>query len=590
MDYQPSQTPEIARQFPEIPPEQFARAVQLIDRDGRVCSGAEAVFRTIAVNPKYGWPLHVYQKFPGAAAVNEVAYNFVAAHRPFFSLLTRSLWGRHVELPEHVLTRWLFLRALGLVYLVAFVSLWMQISGLIGHDGILPVDQFMSSVKQACDVRGIGAERFGMVPTLCWLNSSDSFLKIQCAAGAAFSALLILDLLPVVCLILLWFLYLSLATVGQDFLSFQWDGLLLEAGFLAIFVAPLQLLPRLATAAPPSRVALWLLRLLLFKLMFSSGCVKLASQDPNWRNLTALTFHYHTQPLPTWLAWYAQQLPLWFQKTSCATLFAIEIGAPFLIFGPRRIRFLGAAAIAFLQVLILLTGNYTFFNFLTLTLCLLLLDDFAFLNLLPSKAARRFAPNPKGMWPRFVTIPVAIIVLAISSFQIVSALGFSSNLLQPIASFDAQIAPLRTVNSYGLFAVMTTTRDEIIVQGSDDGTTWLDYEFKYKPGDLNQRPAFVAPFQPRLDWQMWFAALGSYQQNPWFENFCERLLEGSAPVLALLQKNPFPRHPPRFIRAELYEYRFTTPAERRSSGAWWHREPVGEYLPPAAFNPGSGPL
>jgi predicted DCC family thiol-disulfide oxidoreductase YuxK len=589
VDYQPSQAPEIGPRFPEIPPEQFARAVQLIEPDGRVYSGADAVFRTIAVNPKYGRPLYIYQKFPGVAAVSEVAYNFVAAHRPFFSLLTRSFWGRHVELPEQVLTRWLFLRALGLVYLVAFVSLWTQISGLIGHDGILPVDQLMSSVKQACDVRGIGMERFGMVPTLCWLNSSDSFLKIQCAVGTAFSALLMFDLVPVLCLVLLWFLYLSLATVGQDFLSFQWDSLLLEAGFLAIFLAPLQFLPSLAKAAPPSRIALWLLRLLLFKLMFSSGCVKLVSHDPNWRNLTALTFHYHTQPLPTWLAWYAQQLPLWFQKISCATMFGIEIGAPFLIFGPRRIRFIGAAAITFLQLLILLTGNYTFFNFLTLALCLLLLDDFAFLNLLPSKAAPRSAPKTKGVWPRFIMIPVAIIVLAVSSFQVVSLLGFGLNLLQPIAYFDAQIAPLRTVNSYGLFAVMTTTRDEIIVQGSDDGTTWLDYEFKYKPGLLSHEPAFVAPFQPRLDWQMWFAALGNYQQNPWFENFCERLLRGSAPVLALLQKNPFPRHPPRFIRAELYEYRFTTPAERRSTGAWWHRELVGEYLPPATFNPSSGP-
>jgi predicted DCC family thiol-disulfide oxidoreductase YuxK len=589
VDYQPSQAPEISPRFPEIPPEQFARAVQLIETDGRVYSGAEAAFRTLAVNPKHVWPLRIYQRFPGARAVSEGAYNFVAAHRPFFSLLTRSFWGRHVEFPEQGLTRWLFLRALGLIFLVAFVSLWMQIRGLIGHDGILPVDRLMSSVRQACDVRGIGMERFAMVPTLCWLNSSDTFLNLQCAAGTAFSALLILDLVPVLCLTLLWLLYLSLATAGQDFLSFQWDGLLLESGFLAIFLAPLQFWPRLATAAPPSRIALWLLRLLLFKLMFSSGCVKLVSHDPNWRNLTALTFHYHTQPLPTWLAWYAQQLPLWFQKISCATMFGIEIGAPFLIFGPRRIRFIGAAAIAFLQVLILLTGNYTFFNFLTLALCLLLLDDFVLLNLIRPSTACRFISKPKGMWPRLITIPVAIVVLAISSFQVVSLLGFDSTLLQPLAYFDAQIAPLRTVNSYGLFAVMTTTRNEIIVQGSDDGTTWLDYEFKYKPGGLNHRPAFVAPLQPRLDWQMWFAALGNYQQNPWFENFCERLLQGSPPVLALLQKNPFPRHPPRFIRAELYEYRFTTPAERRSTGAWWHRELVGEYLPPASFNPSSGP-
>jgi hypothetical protein len=419
------------------------------------------------------------------------------------------------------------------------------------------------------------------------MDSSDAFLNFQCAAGTVLSVLLIFGLAPAPCLFLLWLIYLSLATIGRDFLSFQWDNLLLEAGFLAIFLAPLQLLPRPTREAPPSRLVVWLLRLLLFKLMFSSGCVKLLSGDPTWRNLTALMFHYQTQPLPTWPGWYAQQLPAWFQKFSCAAVFAIEIGAPCLIFAPRRIRFAGGALLAGLQLLILLTGNYTFFNWLTLALCLLLLDDFLLAKIIPPKLRRWLPPGPQPSmvnhprrWPRPLLIVVAAIVLAGSGFMLAATLGFQSPLLAPFGWVAEQLAPFRSVNNYGLFAVMTTQRNEIIVEGSNDGVNWLAYEFKYKPGDVNRRPAFVAPFQPRLDWQMWFAALGSAGQNPWFESFCQRLLQGSPDVLALLAKNPFPDHPPRFIRAEFYNYHFTSLAEKRATGAWWRREFIGEYLPP----------
>jgi len=589
VDYLPSQNANVTKQFPEIPHEHFNTTVQLIETNGAVYSGAEAVFRTLAKNSKWQWPLAAYENVPVIARITESSYGIVAGHRTFFSRLTCWFWGRHVELPDYFLTRWIFLRALGAIYLVAFISLWTQISGLIGHNGILPTDQFMSAVKQQCDTQDIGWERFHLLPTLCWFDSSDSFLNFQCAAGIAFAILLIVGVAPAPCLALLWLFYLSLATVGRDFLGFQWDNLLLEAGFLAIFFAPLQLLSKLSYEAPPSRIVLWLLRLLLFKLIFSSGCVKLLSGDPNWRNLTALTFHYQTQPLPTWIGWYAQQLPLWFQKFSCAVMFTIELGAPFLIFAPRRIRFFGGAAIVFLQILILLTGNYTFFNFLTIALCLLLLDDFVLQKILPRKWFGLLSINHqlstinKRRWPRAITIPLAIVVLAISLFQLISMFGVRSELLFPVATVDKWLSPFRTVNNYGLFAVMTTTRNEIIVEGSDDGANWLPYEFKYKPGDVNQKPRFAEPFQPRLDWQMWFAALGNYQQNSWFGNFCERLLQGSPDALALLEKNPFPKHPPRFIRAEFYKYEFTTFAERRAIGAWWKRELVGEYLPPVSI-------
>jgi hypothetical protein len=269
-------------------------------------------------------------------------------------------------------------------------------------------------------------------------------------------------------------------------------------------------------------------------------------------------------------------------------MFGIELGAPFLIFAPRRLRFLGGAAIAFLQILILLTGNYTFFNWLTLALCLLLLDDFVLAKFVPATFHVRFTIHKSRftprLWPRPLLVILTAVILSASAFELAATLGFRSPLLAPFGWVAEQLAPLRTVNNYGLFAVMTTDRREIIVEGSNDGVNWLPYEFKYKPGDMSRRPGFIAPFQPRLDWQMWFAALGNVQQNSWFANFCERLLQGSPDVLALLAKNPFPDKPPHYIRAEFYDYHFTTFAERRTTGAWWKRELIGEYLPPVSLN------
>jgi predicted DCC family thiol-disulfide oxidoreductase YuxK len=591
VDYLPAQVAQVAAQFPEIPREQFNTAVQLIEADGTVYSGAEAVFRTLAHNPNRRWPLRTYENSPAFMDFTEWAYRLVAQNRSLFSRLTRWFWGRHVEQPSYFLTRWFFLRSLGVIYLIAFISLWTQIDGLVGHRGILPVDRFMTEARQQCDLQGIGLDRFRLLPTFCWLDPSDGSLHFQCAAGVILAVLLVAGVCPVPCLTLLWLLYLSLATVGREFLGFQWDNLLLETGFLAIFFAPLQFLPRFSREAPPSRIVLWLLRLLLFKLMFSSGCVKLLSGDPNWRNLTALTFHYQTQPLPTWIGWYAGQLPLWFQKLSCVTMFGVELGAPFLIFAPRRLRFCGGAAIAFLQILILLTGNYTFFNWLTLALCLLLLDDFVLTKFAPAQLRQRFAFDPRLStldgrirWSKVVSIPLAVIVAVLCLFQVGLTLGARPIWLYPVAVANAWLEPLRTFNGYGLFAVMTTERREIVVEGSDDGVTWLPYEFKYKPGDVNRRPGFVAPFQPRLDWQMWFAALGDYRQNPWFVGFCLRLLQGSPEVLALLEKNPIPNHPPRYVRAEFYDYRFTNFDERRKTGAWWKREQIGGYLPPISLS------
>ncbi len=592
VDYLPAQDAEIAARFPEIPRAQFDTAVQLIETDGQVYSGAHAAFRTLAKHPACHWLLRTYERAPLFASVSEKAYRFVAGHRPLFSKLTRLGWGEHVEQPEHFRVRWIFLRGLALIYLIAFTSLWTQIDGLVGSKGILPTDQFMANATDQVKANGIGLDRYRLLPTLCWFSATDASLHWQCAAGVVLSVLVLVGIAPVPCLALLWLIYLSLSTVCREFLGFQWDILLLETGFLAIFFAPRQLWPRRAREAPPSRIVLWLLRLLLFKLMFQSGCVKLMSGDTLWRNLTALTMHYETQPLPTWLGWYAHQLPLWFQKFSCAIMFGIELGIPFLIFAPRRLRMLAAASLASLQVLILLTGNYTFFNGLTLLLCVALLDDFflsrpfAFLGRRGDKAGKprtepiRLLPSAAPCrWRRLATIPLAVLVIAITSLQLFATFRVRSPCLQPVAALERWIAPFRSLNSYGLFAVMTPSRPEIVIEGSHDGVKWLPYEFKYKPGDLKRRPAFVAPHQPRLDWQMWFAALGRRQDNPWFGKFCLRLLQGSPEVLALLEKNPFPQQPPRYLRATVYYYQFTDFAERRRTGNWWQRALPREYLP-----------
>ena len=324
--------------------------------------------------------------------MSEAAYRLVADHRGFFSRLTRLAWGRDPEPSSYVLSRWVFLRLLGLVYVIAFLSLRVQVVGLIGAHGILPAGNFLQAVQ-----RDFGSEGYRLFPTLAWISSSDAALKLLCSVGALFGLLVMLGVVTGPALALAWLCYLSLVTVGQDFLSFQWDILLLEAGFLAIFLAPWRPLepPWRSGASSVSTTVVWLGRWLLFRLMFLSGAVKLLSGDPTWRNLTALEYHYWTQPLPTPVAWYAAQLPAWFQKMSVVGVFTLELGVPFLIFTPRRFRRLGAGLIVGFQLLIALTGNYCFFNLLTIILCVLLLDDSFFSRWLPTGLVDRLT---EGNW------------------------------------------------------------------------------------------------------------------------------------------------------------------------------------------------
>jgi hypothetical protein len=408
------------------------------------------------------------------------------------------------------------------------------------------------------------------------MGDGDVALSGVSIAGAVLSALLLVGIAPVPILASLWALYLSLAVVGQVFLGYQWDALLLEAGLLAVFLAPGGLWPRLPRESPPPPLAVWLFRWLLFRLMFGSGVVKLVSGDPTWRSLTALRYHYWTQPLPTAVGWYAAHLPAGVHRAGVGMMFAVELLAPFLLFAPRRARRLAFAPLLGLQALIALTGNYAFFNVLAGALCLFALED----DDLPERWRARFRPLAAGarpLWPKAVLYPIAAVIALVSGGELMSTLGVP--VPAPVVTLRRAVGPLWSINSYGLFAVMTTSRPEIIVEGSDDGLSWRAYEFKWKPGDPTRRPAFVAPHQPRLDWQMWFAALGTCEDNPWFIRFLGRLVEGSPPVLALLARNPFPDRPPRFIRAELYDYTPTDLATLRREGAWWRREARGDYCP-----------
>lgn len=562
---------EVASQFPEISLSTFESSVQLILENGAVLSGAEAVLRTLN-NSLLLW---CYYYLPGFAKVAETVYRLIAQHRPFFSAMTRWLWGPHTERTTLCFSRWLFLRALGCVYLIAFLSLWVQIHGLIGSNGILPADQFLTAVRQQ-----IGTSGYYVVPTLFWLNPSDFCLHLLCAGGVTLSLVLIAGFFPPFTLAGLWALYLSLVSVGQVFLSFQWDVLLLEAGFLAIFFAPLQIRDTLSRAPQPSVAFLWLLRWLLFRLMFASGFVKIAS-DEVWRNLTALNFHYETQPLPTWIGWYVHQLPEWFQKISVIGMFAVELVVPFLIFAPRRLRTAGCIGLVGLQVLIILTGNYCFFNLLTIALCLLLIDDVTWKGLLSKKfmpTIRLFEQSSHQYRPICIAV-VAVLLFLISGIRFSAQLSRGSELPNV-----AWISPFRSVNTYGLFADMTESRPEIIVEGSNDRILWKTYEFRWKPGDLTKAPKWVAPHQPRLDWQMWFAALQEdHQRTFWFLNFMGALLGGNPTVLKLLAENPFPDTPPRYVRATLYDYSFTGLDIKRSEGIWWEREWRRIYCPAISF-------
>ncbi|MEN8176634.1 MAG: lipase maturation factor family protein, partial [Pseudomonadota bacterium] len=541
---------EIAPDHPDVPAEEFARAIQLFEPEGVRCSGAEAAFSVLARMSGRGAGLWLYRRLPGFAGLAEASYTLIAHHREAAYRWSRLLWGEERYPPTWHLVSWLFLRLLGLTFLVAFVSISSQITGLVGSDGILTLSQTLAMIAAEH-----GPQRFWFAPTLFWINSSDTALLSVCLVGAAASGLVLLNLLTRPMLVLAFVLHLSLWVAMPVFGNIQPDALLLEVGLLAIFLTT------------GSRIVIWLFRWLLFRFMLLSGLVKLLTHDSSWAHLTALDFHYQTQPLPTPLAWYAHQLPEWFQQLSVLSMFGIELVLPWLILLPRRLRFVAAWGFLLLQVAISLTGNYYFLNLLTIFLCLFLFDDRALARLLPSRLAARLhyrlpAPGRLATSAAAVLAGVVVVVDLAGIWQRIE----QRPLPKPLATIAATASRFGVTNFYGFFGTMNTVRREIVVEGSRDGEHWRTYEFRYKPGDVRRCLRWSIPHQPRLDWTLWFAAGEPPYRNLWFGDLLYKLLEGAPPVLALLADNPFPGQPPAWVRGTLYQYRFSTAAERAASG------------------------
>ena len=477
-------------------------------------------------------------------------------------------------------SRRVFLCGLGVVYVVAFLSLWVQVEGLYGARGISSIADLMERVSR-WDASAL--ERVWRFPTVFWIGASDRALHATCAIGMIGSLLLVAGRLPRVGAGIAWGAYLSFSSVGYPFVPFQWDALLLEAGLLGWIYAPRGLRPFRASQRAPSRAIRFLLVWLLFRLVFNSGLVKLRSGDEVWRDLSALTYHYWTQPLPTALSHYAHHFGPRVGAVCCAVMFAIELGAPFLLFGPRRARIAGALAITSLMIAIAATGNYGFFNLLTVVLCVSVLDDRAIGRVLPF--ARTSCDTPSNgdsveastdstsRWRTMLAATFVAVVMVTTARRA----GWIGGLPD---SFDRAIeesAQFASFNRYGLFADMTESRREIVVEGSDDGERWQRYAFRWKPGAVDTRPRFAHVHMPRLDWQMWFAALRGAPPD-WYFAFCRRLLQASAEVLELLGHDPFDGNRPRYLRSTLYEYRFSSPDER-ASGIWWERDRIGSFGP-----------
>ncbi|HUE52083.1 MAG TPA: lipase maturation factor family protein [Terriglobales bacterium] len=523
----------------------------------------------------------------------------------------RSLFDSKHGASNRLIPRWLFLRALGFIYFSAFFSLVFQIRGLIGPAGILPANEYLQIVA-----RSFGhVTRFWFAPTLLWFSGRPQMLVALCWVGMLASLLLVFNVWPRGMLLICFVCFLSFVSAGEDFSGYQSDGMLLEAGFIALFFAPPGFRPLWGADRPPSRASLFLLQWEWFRIYFESGIAKLASGDPQWRHMTAMDEYYQNGPLPTWIGWYAQHLPHWFHVSTTYATLALELGLVWMLFLPRRLRIVCFVIATLWQLGVILTANYTFLNYLVLALGFLLLDDHVALTFLLRRWRKSFVDHgdqtqrpdshsdsrnvvpessetihseasAENRWDIFYS-PLA--VLKITLISVVLSCIFYATAVQllwmvfptiplptgPVAALD----PFRIANRYGLFAVMTRGRYEIEFQGSQDGQVWVSYPFRFKPQDPSKPPGIYAPYQPRFDWNLWFASLGSWREYPIVPNTEVRLLTNDPDVLALFAGNPFPGEPPREVRAVLWQYWFTTMAERRAQGLWWRRQPMGLYAP-----------
>jgi hypothetical protein len=455
---------------------------------------------------------------------------------------------------------WLFIKTVCLCYFFAFASLREQVLGLFGSRGIQPIHDFLYGMGQRA-----GQRPFFWIPTIFWWRSDDKFLQTVALLGCLGAALAFFNILPALILVVLWILYLSFMSVGTPFLHFQWDTLLLEVGFAAPFVA--------LTSPTPLLIHAWLC-FLVFRFILASGLVKLLARCKEWWSLNAMAYHFETQPLPNRGGFFAHLFLKSWTKPMTVLVFLFEIGVPFLFLGSPGVRSLGALLSILFQIAIIATGNFAFFNLLTIALCFPLISD-QYLGWLK--------PLYSSMGYLEPSLFLTVVLNAVGGVMLLlNGIAFVRQFVQlnwlPDQYFH--LTRFYITNTYGLFARMTTVRNEVILEGSEDGTVWKEYAFKYKPGALNAPPLQIAPFHPRLDWQLWFSALTPSPRDPWWHAFMMRLLQGSKDVEALLKENPFPDKPPAFLRAHLYRYRFNTFKDWKKSGNYWVRTYVGTYMKP----------
>jgi hypothetical protein len=511
---------------------------------------------------------------------------------------------------DRLMARWIFLRALGLIYFSAFFSLVFQIRGLIGPAGILPAGEYLQAIAQSA-----GRARLWYAPSVIWASSSSHALMTLCWVGMAAAILVILNIWPRAGLFLCFVSFLSLMSSAGEFSGYQSDGMLLEAGFISLFFAPPTFRPGLGVAHPPIRASLFLLQWEWFRIYFESGIAKLASRDPQWRHFTAMDEYYQNGPLPTWIGWYVQHFPHWFHAATAFGTLAMELVVVWMMLLPRRWRIACFSIVTCWQIGIILTANYTFLNYLVLVLGFLLLDD-RFLSRFVPRGWRQAVPSlrtagtsrgaeavneaaqqekaeptatrnePASLSDRLYRY-LAPLQLALTGVMFAWLFYSSTALLvwmiapgAPLPSTPVvALEPFRIADRYGLFARMTRGRYEIEFQGSQDGQNWTTYPFRYKPQDPQKAPGIYAPYQPRFDWNLWFASLGEWRSNPIVPRTEERLLAGSQDVLALFAANPFPQGPPRQVRAVIWQYWFSTPEQKRTQGVWWTRKYLGLYAP-----------
>ena len=524
--------------------------------------------------------------------------------------------------PGHLIPRWVFLRALGAIYFSAFYSLVFQIRGLIGPDGLLPARSYLAEIAKVMP----GASHYWYAPTLLWLDSSSRALLLGCFVGMIAAFLLVLNLWPRAMLAVCFVLFLSFVAAAEEFSGYQSDGMLLAAGFISLFFAPGGWRPGFGQAEPPSPATLILLQLLWFTIYFESGLAKYFGGDPSWRNFSAMNEYYQNGPLPTWIAWYAHQWPEWFHRGTAFLVVFSELIVVCMIFLPRIFRMVCFFLVTFLQMGMTLTANYAFLNYLVLALGIFLLDDVFLIRAVRRRwrgpVEQALAVRPPAPWHRkyfhfgrpagetpastdpellSLTSPaplaaggasswgdyVAGAFLWIKALLLAWVLYATAFLLLeqispgwPLPSEPASLLdPFRIANSYGLFGRMTWSRYEIEFQGSNDGQSWTAYPFRYKPQAVDEASGIYAPYQPRFEWNLWFASLGRWRENPFVVRTEQQLLLGNKDVLAFFRFNPFPAAPPKQVRAVVWQYWFTDRATRKRTGAWWRREYRGLYAP-----------